>query len=53
VSDSVNVPEFDFAVYQCRDNATMIVPNTMDGKFRVACQRSGAYDLKLFPFFND
>ena len=43
LSDSINVAEFDSAVYQCRDNDTMYVPNTADGKFRVMCQKSGNF----------
>ena len=45
-SSSRDVPEFDFAIYECQD-PDHHVPGTEDGKFRVPCQRKGNFQQSV------
>lgn len=45
-SDSLNVPEFENAVYECKQPG-YIVPNTVDGKFRTPCKRTSSFEQSV------
>ena len=45
-STSLNVPEFESAVYECKEPG-YIVPGTPDGKFRTPCKRTGNFEQSV------
>ncbi|TRY77305.1 hypothetical protein TCAL_04063, partial [Tigriopus californicus] len=45
-SESINVPEFNNAVYECKQPG-YVVPNTKDGKFRTPCKRTSSFEQSV------